>query len=143
MTVTVDLTGVAVAAISVVLPVLGTVALAWLSSHIKDQAARTVIQAAVKNSLGVLQQAATSEIQQMRPTVDIPGVPPKLAAGVQHVLDQAGPELARFPDITPERIAEKIEAQIGLENIKTNAAITANASSAVAAPLAPVVNVSG
>ena len=80
----VDLTGVAVAAVSGIFSILAIVVPAWLASHIKDQRAAKVVSAAVENSLGAMQQAATSEIQIWHPV--IPGVPAALAPGVQYVL---------------------------------------------------------
>ena len=132
---TVDLTGVAVAATGGFFSVLGIVITAWITSHIKNQAAAVTINNAVKNSLGAIQQAATSEIRALRP--QLPGVPDSLAPGVQYVLDQAGPEMERL-GITPEKVAAKVEAQIGLANVATNLAVSANATDAAPAPLAVV-----
>ena len=91
-----------------------------IQSHLKDQAAATAVSNAVKNSLGAIQQAATSTVIAYHPTVTVP-VTPQMAAGVQYVLDNAGDEAARL-GITQEKIASKIEAQIGLANIATNQA---------------------
>ena len=129
---TVDVTGVAVAFISVAIPTIGSVFAAWLASHIKDKAAAEVVSDAVKNSLGAVQQAATSEIQALHPQIS--GVPAVLQPGVQYVLDQAGPEAQRL-GITPVAIAQKIEAKIGLANIATNLAVTASPMPVVAPPL--------
>jgi len=118
---TIDLTGVIVAVIGGAFSIVGTVFLAWLQSHMKDQAAAATIGNAVKNSLGVIQQASTDAVGKWRPAVTIPGVPSNLAVGVQYVLDNATQELARFTDITPQKIAGKIEAQIGLASIATAA----------------------
>ncbi len=136
---TVDLTGIAVSVVSGVFSILGIVALAWVQSHIKDQAAAATLSTAVTNSLGALQQAATSEIQTVHP--QIPGVPASLAPGVQFVLDHAGDEAARL-GVTPVAIAQKVEAEIGLNNIATNLATTAADTPAVVPPLAPVVPMS-
>jgi hypothetical protein len=132
---TIDLTGVAVAATGGFFTILGSVLLALINSHLKDKAAREVLTGAVKNSLGAIQQAATSEIQALKPA--LPGVPASLAPGVQYVLDNAGDEAARL-GVTPDVIAQKIEAKIGLANIATNLATTANATPDVVPPLAPV-----
>ena len=61
-----------------------------------------------------------------------------MAAGVQYVLDNAGDEAARL-GITQEKIASKIDAQIGLANIVTNQATAASAAPSPA-PLDPVVS---
>lgn len=135
MSVTVDLTGIAVAATGGFFSVLGIVIPLWISSHIKDKTAAAVVSTAVKNSLGAVQQAATSELDALRP--QLPGVPPALAPGVNYVLDQAGPEATRL-GITPVAIAQKIEAQIGLANIATNLAVTASPAPIVAPPLGPL-----
>lgn len=134
MTVAVDLTGIATAITGGVFSLLGILATAWITSHMKDQAAAVTVNNAVKNSLGAIQQAATSEIQALRP--QLPGVPEALAPGVQYVLDQAGPEMTRL-GITPESVAKKVEAQIGLANVATNLAVSANATATVANPLDP------
>lgn len=135
---TVDLTGIAVSVVSGVFSILGIVALAWIQSHIKDQTAAATLSTAINNSLGALQQAATSQIQAAHPT--IPGVPANLAPGVQYVLDHAGDEATRL-GITPVAIAQKVEAAVGLSNIATNLATTAADTPAVVPPLAPVVAV--
>ena len=54
-------------------------------------------------------------------------MPEYLAPGVQYVLDHAGSEAERF-GLTPESIADKIVAQLGLKNMETNLAITAAAT---------------
>ncbi|HEV2099313.1 MAG TPA: hypothetical protein VGR45_10350 [Stellaceae bacterium] len=133
----VDLTGVAVAATGGVFSILGIMLSAWLTSHVKDNTARATLQSALDHSLGALQTAATSEIQATVPKVNLPGVPLDLAPGVQYVLDHAGDEAQRL-GVTPQAIAEKIEARVGLQNIATNLAVSANATPAVQAPLAPV-----
>lgn len=132
---TIDLTGIAVSIVGGIFSILGIVISTWLVSHMKDQAAADVVSTAIKNSLGAMQQAATSEIQQAHP--QIAGVPASLAPGVQYVLDHAGDEATRL-GLTPPVIASKVEAQIGLKNIDTNLAITANATTTTAAPLAPI-----
>lgn len=134
---TIDLTGIAVTLAGTALSVIALAAKNWAQAHFKDQAERDVIGKAIDSSLGAIQQAETSALQQMRPTISIPGVPANLAPGVQYVLDHAG-ELAAKHGLTPVSIAQKIEAKIGLANIATNLATTANATPAVIAPLSPV-----
>ena len=131
---TVDLTGVAVAATGGFFSVLGIVISLWLSNHIKNQTDAATISNAVKNSLGAIQQAATSQIQVFHP--QIPNVPASLAPGVQYVIDHAGDEMKRA-GITPEAVASKIEAQVGLANIANNIAVSSNATPVVMEPLAP------
>jgi hypothetical protein len=133
---TVDLTGIAVAATGGFFSVLGLVAVAWIQSHMKDQTAAATMTAAIKNSLGAMQQAATSEIQTIHP--QIAGVPANLQPGVQYVIDNAGDEMTRL-GVTPAAVAQKVEAQIGLANIATNIATTSSTEPAVVVPpLAPV-----
>ena len=113
----IDLTQVTIAVVGALSTIIGTVFLAWLQSHMKDQAAAATIGAAVRSSLGTVKQAVSTELTDHPLQVTVPGISAARAAGVQYVLDNAGPELARFPEITPERIAGKIEAQIGLAKI--------------------------
>jgi hypothetical protein len=132
---TLDLTGIVVAITGGVFSIVATVLPLWLVSHLKDKAAAAVLAATIKNSLGALQQAATSAITITRPS--IPNVPMSLAPGVQYVLDHAGDEAARF-GLDPVAIAQKVEAQIGLKNIETNIAVASSATPTVVAPLAAV-----
>jgi hypothetical protein len=134
---TIDLTGIAVSAIAGIFGVVGPVFLYWLQQHMKDQAAAIVIGKAVTNSLGAIQQAAEQGIRSANPHLMVAGIPPSLAPGVQYVLDNAGPELARFTEITPDAIAAKISAQIGLKAIETNIA-TAASPAPTPKPLDPV-----
>lgn len=136
MTVTVDLTGLAVAVTGGLFSTILAVALAWVNGHVKDAAARSVLDNAVKNSVGAIQQAATSVIQRAAPA--IPGVPTSLAPGVQYVLDQVPDALTRL-GVTPQALAAKVEAQIGLKNIETNIATTSSTQpEAVVPPLTTV-----
>jgi hypothetical protein len=121
--VTLDLTGIIVASIGGVLSLVGIVATALINSRVKDKQAAAVLEAAVKNSLGALQQASEQAIPALGPNLTIPGVPATLQPGVQYVLDHAGPEAERF-GITPPAIAAKIDAQIGLTKIAAIVAAT-------------------
>jgi len=114
--VTFDLTGIIVAVIGGVFSIAALVVGAWISSRMKDAQSAAVLGAAVKNALGAMQQAAAGVITAQHPTITIPPMPgasPQLAVGVQYVLDHAGGEAARF-GVTPDAIADKISAQIGL-----------------------------
>lgn len=134
---TIDLTGIAVAATGGFFSILGIVVSAWLMSKMNDKKAAVTLAQAVSNSLGAIQTATTSQIQAMHPEMKIPGVPESLRPGVQYVLDHAGDEASRL-GITPVAIAQKIDAKIGLANISTNLAVAGNNSPVVPAPLAPV-----
>ena len=135
---TVDLTGIAVSCIAGIFGVVGPVFLYWLQSHMKDKQAAVVIGNAVSNSLGAMQQAAEAGVTSLHP--QIAGVPPSLAVGVQYVLDNAGPELARYTDITPQMLAAKINAKIGLASIAANIA-TAASPAPTPKPLDPLPSV--
>ena len=132
---TLDLTGIAVAATGGVFSILATVLSVWIAAKVNDKAAADRLASTVQNSLGALQQAATSAIMIARPS--IPDVPMSLAPGVQYVLDHAGEDVARF-GLTNRAIAQKIEAKIGLANIATNIAVSGSDTPTVVAPLAPV-----
>jgi hypothetical protein len=132
---TIDLTGLATTFIAGIFTILGIVIPLMIQSHMKDKQAATVVANAVKNSLGTIQQAGTAYVTSLSPEVRIPGVSPQMQAGIQYVLNNAGPEAARL-GITPEGIASKIDAQLGLANIAANLA-TAGSPSPSPAPLAP------
>lgn len=134
---TVDLTGIATALIAGVFSVLAVVLPLMISSRMKDQQAAAVLGQAVRNSLGAIQQASTSAVRQAAPSIPLRGVPDNVAVGVQYVLDNAGPEALRL-GITPQAIAGKIGAQIGLSAIAANVAVAASASPKVPDPLGPV-----
>ena len=133
---TVDLTSVAVSVVGGIFSVLMIVVPAWLASKFNDKTAGATVAKAVSNSLGVLQQAAVSEIQATQPHVSIPGVPASLVPGVQYVLDHAGTEANRL-GIDPVAIAQKIDAQIGL--VKIQALQVPNAPVLSTTPVAPPV----
>jgi hypothetical protein len=151
----IDLTQILITIIGGVFTIVTAVIGAWLTyivnKNINDKQAALAVSNAVKNSLGKIQQAgqalAEGEVQQLHPHLNVPEY---LAPGVQYVLDHAGTEAARF-NLTPEAIADKITAQLGLKNMETNLAITQAATPMtqrrgdmtmmapiVAGPLAPV-----
>ena len=148
----VDVTQIILAIISGFFSIVVTVLGAWVTyivnKNIKDKQAALAVSNAVKNSLGKIQQAgqalAEGEVQKLHPHLNVPEY---LAPGVQYVLDHAGSEAERF-GLTPESIADKIVAQLGLKNMETNLAITAAATPVtsrmgvtapvVAGPMAPV-----
>jgi hypothetical protein len=131
---TVDLTGIAVATVSGVFSILGMVLLAIIQSKIKNAQMAELLASAVKNSLGKIQQATVDQVRQAE--FLHPQLSPALAVGTQYVADHAPEALAHF-GVTPEAVADKIEAQIGLKNIENNIAISASATPAVVPPLAP------
>jgi hypothetical protein len=132
----VDLTSIADTTIAGLLSIIVTIFLAWLSSHMKDQAAAATIGAAVQNAVGAVQRATAAGLDSHPLLVKLPfKTSPATAAGVQYVLDHAGKELARFSGITPAVIADKVEAQIGLAKLATT---TTTAPPALPPALPPV-----
>jgi hypothetical protein len=73
----------------------------------------------------------------LHPEVSISGVPASLQPAVQYVLEHAGPEADRL-GISPEKIASKVQAQIGLAEIRTNVAVASSSGAVVPDPLGPV-----
>jgi len=134
---TVDLTGIACSIIAGVFSVLAIVLPLLISSRIKDAQAASTLSAAVRNSLGAMQQAGTEAARELHPHITIPGVPDSLRAPTQYVLDHAGTEAARF-GITPLAIADKVLAQAGLAEIATNTAVAGSALPVIPAPLGRV-----
>jgi len=133
----VDLTGVAVAAIGAIGLIINSVFLTWLRSHMNDKAAAETLSNAVANSVGAMQQAGQAVVINWNPHVNLPAsIPPNMVTGVQYVLDHAGEEAARF-GITPLKIADKINAKIGLDEIKSNIQ-TAASDAPTPKPLDPI-----
>jgi hypothetical protein len=122
----VDLTGIAVAAVGGFFSVLGLVVSIYIQQRVKNQDAAATLEKAVANSLGAIQQAATTGIQMAAPKVNLPvGTDPRVVVGTQYVLDHAGTE-ANTLGVSTELIAGKVAAKIGLANIAaTTAANTA------------------
>lgn len=137
---TIDLTSIIVAIIGAVGTMIGAAFLAWLQSHIKDKDARDTLDKAFQNAMGAMQQSAASAVTASKPsvTVSIPGISPDLARGVQYVIDNASKQLARLPENTPEVIADKLSARIGVKNIETNIAAAASPAAVIPDPLGPV-----
>lgn len=136
---TIDLTQIILAVIAGIFAILKLLIDAYANKTLKDKNDAAVLDAAVGNSLGAMQQEAQAlAVSKSRSiTFDsMPGVPPEFAVGVQYVLNHAGAEAARF-GITPALIAGKIGARIGLKNIETNIAIAASPATSPP-PLAPI-----
>jgi hypothetical protein len=133
----IDLTGVATSCIAGFFGVLSVLLPAVVNARMKDTAAAAALGEAVRNSLGAMQQAGTVAAQTLAPHVSIPGVPDRLAPAVQYVIANAGDEADRL-GITPEGIAGKVLAQVGLAEIKTNQAVASSSIPASPPPLGPV-----
>jgi type II secretory pathway pseudopilin PulG len=137
----IDLTAVVIAVIGGVFATIRIVATYMIDKRVKDQQLREVLQAATRNALGVIQQAASGAAVRYSPSLN--GlVPSHLAPGVQYVMDHAGEALRRF-NITPEKVAEKIVSQAGRLEIETNIAVSGSSSPVISAPLAPSSPVTG
>jgi hypothetical protein len=131
-----DLTSILSTIITGVFSVMAIIIPLILQKYLKDKSSAQTLSTAISNSLGAIQQAAEKALTSTDPKIVIPGVSPDLVAGVQYVLDHAGDEAARF-NITPVAIADKISAQIGLMNIKSNLAV-ASSTGPTPAPMSPV-----
>jgi hypothetical protein len=120
---TIDLTQIIIAIVGGLFSVVGLVATYWIQSRMADKKAAATITAAVTNSLGAAQQAVDGVLTAADPTIKLPPtIPASLVVPTQYVLNHAGPELARF-GITPEAVADKVNAQIGLSKLKVAAAV--------------------
>lgn len=131
----VDLSPYLIALFNFILAVVGALIAAVINSKMKNQQMRDLLQSALTNALGKIQVAGDDEIEAAG--LHLPEVSPDLAVGVKYVLDHAGDAVTHF-GITPEAIAEAIEARIGIQNIETNKAIAASPSPEAPSPLAPV-----
>lgn len=122
---TIDLTGVAVAAVSGIFSILGLVLTFLINKYVQDKAAKETLATALQNSLGAGEQAATSAVSVAHPSIEVVGMDKRTAASVQYVLNHAGPEAARF-GLTPDSIADKVNARIGLRKLDAATAATVN-----------------
>lgn len=108
----------------------------YIDKRIHNQQMRELLEKAVQNGLGVIQQVASGAAYKAAPEIN-KLVPPNLAPGVQYVLDHAAEAITHFK-LDPAAIAEKLIARAGQREIETNIATTASAgSAAVIPPLAP------
>jgi hypothetical protein len=131
----IDLTPILVALINASFALVAGIATYLINNNVKNQQMATLLSNAVQNGLGYARQSAVGAVQRAAPT--IPNIDPRIAAGVQYVLDNAQEAIAHF-EIPTERIAQKIEAKLGLAEIETNVAATASPLRVIAHPLDPV-----
>lgn len=110
----IDFTAIILALIGGAFTIVGAIATAVINSRMKDDSSKETIRAAVQNALGAMEMATKGLVKDIKPEVQLLGVTPKMQTGVQYVLDHAGDELARF-GITPAAVADKLVAQIGLD----------------------------
>src|SRR3954470_19957659 len=113
-------TPIIVAAIGGVFSVLGVVVTVLLNKYVKDAQMRSVLETALQNGLGVLQQAAKDGVQlKADPKVEAqlpPTTSPQMTAAVQYVVDHADEAVKRF-DIPPTMIAQKLVARAGVQDL--------------------------
>lgn len=122
-----DLTNMLLSAIGAAFTVVGAVATWLVNTYVKDAAARSIINDALQRGLGALQQSVQQAIPTAKIAAALPAALQQYAPAVQYVLDHAGDELARL-GVTPAAVAAKIEAELGLLNIKHNLALTASSA---------------
>jgi len=132
----IDLTQIIVALINLVFPAVAAVATYLINGHIKNQQLAAQLSNAVQNAVGVVQQNALDSLQG-KTVLKLGTGDPAFDKGIQYVLDNAREALTHF-NIPNDRIAEKIEAKIGLAAVETNRAATQSSSTSVNGPLAPV-----
>jgi hypothetical protein len=123
-------TPIIVAAIGGVFSVLGVVVTVLLNKYVKDAQMRDVLETALQNGLGVLQQAAKDGVQlKVDPKVEaqLPaGTSAPMTNAVQYVLDHGGEAVERF-DVSATMIAQKIVARAGVQEMQTGIPVDSNA----------------
>jgi hypothetical protein len=133
----IDFTPIVVALINLAVPAIAAWATYLINARVKDRELATQLSNAVQNALGTVQQHAADSLRgktELRMTVDDPAI----KKGVQYVIDNAAEAIAHF-NIPEKRIAEKLEAKVGLAAIETNRAATAAPLlPGISSPLAPV-----
>jgi hypothetical protein len=132
----IDFTPIVVALINLAFPVVAGVATYLINAHVKNQQLATQLSNAVQNAVGTVQQHAADSLRgktELRMTIDDPAI----RAGVQYVVDNAAEAITHFK-IPEKRIAEKLEAKVGLAAIETNRAASASPVPGISSPLAPV-----
>jgi hypothetical protein len=127
----IDITQLLIASIGGIFSILGIIMTAWVQAHVKDTKMRNLLENALQNSLGALQQASQEELQRSSVKLQLPK---NIALGVEYVLTHAKEALQHY-GITPEFVAEKINALIGLQNIEVNKNVARSATPIVPAPL--------
>lgn len=132
----ISLTAIIVSLIGTAGTIIAAVAVALINQRVKDAQLALELGNAVKNAVGAVQQGTTAMVERADPRLH-GVVPEKLVPGVQYVLDHAGEAVSRF-GVTPEKVADKIVAQIGLKEIEANIAVSGSSTPALAPPLAPV-----
>ena len=131
----IDVTAIIVAIINLAFPAVAAVATYLINAHVKNQQMATILSNAVQNGVGAIQRSTADAVKRNDPTITITN--PDIKAGVQYVIDNAQEAISHF-QIPTDRIAQKLDAKLGLANIATNLATTASPQPVIAPPLAPV-----
>lgn len=113
-----DVTTLAILLFIVMLNVIGAIGVYFVQKRIKDAQLRDVLANAVRNSVGIGGQVGTILISRAKPKIDLDFVPEFLQPKVAYVIEHADDAIKRF-GITPEKIAEKVVAQIGIAAIQS------------------------
>ena len=132
----VDLTGIAATLATLIFGVATRVVYALIEAHIKNATMRDVLESALGNALGKMQQATQAEIAQsadLHPTISNP----LIAVGVRYAISHASEAIDHF-GLAPDALADKIEARLGVAQIKTNLAVAGSSLPATPAPLDPL-----
>lgn len=107
----------------------------WLKKHLQDQELADQLSNALNNGLGAVQQGINKMIIPANPSITA-SVPRRLVPGVQYVINNAEQALERWP-MSPEKIAEKIVAKEGLQEIANNLAVSGSADPVAVPPMTP------
>jgi len=125
---TIDWTPIIVAAINALFPVIAAVATYIINDKIKNQQLATQLSNAIQNGLGAIQQQATSVVVSNKVRTEVKNK--AVAIGVQYVLDNAQEAITHFK-IPTDRIAQELEAKLGLAEIATNVATSGSSNPTV------------
>ena len=130
-----DMTQILIALIGASFSLIASFAIYLTNSHVKNTSMAQLLDNAVNNALGFMQQAATTAVRESRPQIH--GVPDNIRPGVQYVLDHAGEAVSHF-NLKDEHIWDKIVSRSGLKEIETNIAVASSDLPVVNKPLDPV-----
>ena len=129
----IDLTGIASLIASLAFAVLLRVGYAFIRAHVHNQWLADMLDRELGNALGMMQQATQVEINtasELHPTLN-----PLTAVGVNFMLKHA---TEAVQNMSPDMIADKIDAKVGIASIATNLAVAGSPTPDVPHPLDPV-----
>ncbi|QPF87574.1 hypothetical protein IC762_15340 [Bradyrhizobium genosp. L] len=133
----VDFTSIIVALINLILPAVGGIATYLINRNVKNQQLAEQLSNAVKNAVGIVQQNIDEALKNNPAVVKLQRGDAAFQKGVDYVLQHAAEAISHFK-IPEQRVAEKIEAKIGLAAVETNRAATESSADGFNGPLAPV-----